>query len=59
MYTHLLDQLAIHLNKAVWKLKLLLEFKIFVWFFLKEVVLTKCNLVNETGVGIEVVLLQQ
>jgi hypothetical protein len=59
MYTHLLDQLAIHLNKAAWKLKLLLKFKIFVWFFLKEVVLTKCNLVSETGVGIEVVLLQQ
>lgn len=37
--------------KFLWKIKIPLKIKIFVWFLLKDVVLTKDNLQKDIGVG--------
>ena len=44
MYKHLINQVAMPLNKLLWKLKLPLKIKIFIWFLIKGVILTKDNL---------------
>ncbi|WVZ96731.1 hypothetical protein U9M48_042332 [Paspalum notatum var. saurae] len=44
LYNFLVDQSALPLNKKLWKLKLPLKIKIFVWFLMKGVILTKDNL---------------
>jgi len=44
MYKHLINQIAMPLNKLLWKLKLPLKIKIFIWFLIKGVILTKDNL---------------
>jgi hypothetical protein len=45
-YKNLVNELAMPLNKEVWKLKLSLKVKVFIWFFFKGVILTKDNLVK-------------
>ncbi|WVZ64622.1 hypothetical protein U9M48_014116 [Paspalum notatum var. saurae] len=52
MYGYLVNQLALSLNKYLWRLKLLLKMKIFIWFLFKSVLLTKDNLVKNIGVEI-------
>jgi hypothetical protein len=44
MYLALISNDAIIRNTLIWKLKILLKIKIFVWYLFKEVVLTKDNL---------------
>ncbi|WVZ69705.1 hypothetical protein U9M48_018450 [Paspalum notatum var. saurae] len=44
LYNFLVNQSALPLNKNLWKLKLPLKIKIFVWFLMKGVILTKDNL---------------
>ena len=44
MYKHLINQIAMPLNKLLWKLKLPLKIKVFIWFLIKGVILTKDNL---------------
>ncbi|WVZ49766.1 hypothetical protein U9M48_001095 [Paspalum notatum var. saurae] len=44
LYNFLVNQSALPLNKNLWKLKLPLKIKIFVWFLMKDVILTKDNL---------------
>jgi hypothetical protein len=42
----LVNQIHLPSNKALWKLKLPLKIKIFMWFLLKGVILTKDNLLK-------------
>ncbi|WVZ85024.1 hypothetical protein U9M48_031988, partial [Paspalum notatum var. saurae] len=51
MYRHLVNQTALPLNKFLWKLKLPLKIKIFVWFLFKGVILTKDNLLKRHWTG--------
>ncbi|WVZ53529.1 hypothetical protein U9M48_004457, partial [Paspalum notatum var. saurae] len=51
MYNHLVNQTALPLNKFLWRLKLLLKIKIFVWFLFKGVILTKDNLLKRHWSG--------
>jgi hypothetical protein len=51
-YKNLVNELAMPLNKEVWKLKLPLKVKVFIWFFLKGVILTKDNLVKHNWRGV-------
>ncbi|WVZ64633.1 hypothetical protein U9M48_014127 [Paspalum notatum var. saurae] len=44
LYNFLANQSVLPLNKKLWKLKLPLKIKIFVWFLMKGVILTKDNL---------------
>jgi hypothetical protein len=44
MYKHLINQIAMHLNKLLWKFKLPIKIKIFIWFLIKGIILTKDNL---------------
>jgi len=46
MYKHLVNQIALPLNKSIWKLKIPLKIKVFIWFLLKGVILTKDNLLR-------------
>ena len=46
MYKRILNQIAIPLNKALWKLKFPLKVKIFVSFLLKGAILTKDNILK-------------
>ena len=41
MYKRIVNQIAMPRNKALWKLKVPLKVKIFVWFLIKGVILTK------------------
>ena len=43
IYKHLINQIAMPLNKLLWKLKLPLKIKLFIWFLIKGVILTKDN----------------
>ncbi|WVZ88012.1 hypothetical protein U9M48_034574, partial [Paspalum notatum var. saurae] len=51
MYKHLVNQTALPINKYLWKLKLPLKIKIFVWFLFKGVILTKDNLFKRNWSG--------
>jgi hypothetical protein len=46
MYKNLVNQIHLSSNKELWKLKLPLKIKIFMWFLLKGVILTKDNLLK-------------
>jgi hypothetical protein len=51
MYQNLVNQIAFPLNKSVWKLKIPLKIKVFVWFVLKGVILTKDSLLKRNWRG--------
>jgi len=51
MYKHLVNQLALPLNKSIWKLKIPLKIKVFIGFLLKGVILTKDNLLRRRWKG--------
>ena len=53
MYKHLVNQIALPVHKAIWKLNLPLKIKVFIWFFMKEVILTKDNLIKRNWKGVE------
>lgn len=53
VYKNLVNQLGMPLNKDVWKLKLPIKVKVFIWFFLKGVILTKDNLIKRNWRGDE------
>jgi hypothetical protein len=44
MYQYLLNQDAPFINKFIWKLKILLKIKEFVWYLQRGVILTKDDL---------------
>jgi hypothetical protein len=48
-YLHRLDNTAPYRNKGIWKLKIPLKIKIFLWLLNKKVILTKDNLARRTG----------
>ena len=52
LYLHLIDTHPPFHHKKLWKLKIPLKIKIFLWFLQKGVVLTKGNLKRETAKGI-------
>jgi hypothetical protein len=47
MYLHLIDTYSPFLHKKIWKIKIPLKIKIFLWFLQKGVVLTKDNLARK------------
>jgi hypothetical protein len=47
MYLHRLDNIVPYSNKGIWKLKIPLKIKIFLWLLNKRVILTKDNLVRK------------
>jgi hypothetical protein len=51
MYLHRLDSIAPYRNKAIWKLKIPLKIKIFLWLLNKRVILTKDNLARKNWKG--------
>ncbi|WVZ69697.1 hypothetical protein U9M48_018444 [Paspalum notatum var. saurae] len=51
IYRYLVNQIAVPLNKSLWKLRLPLKNKIFNWFVLKGVILTKNNLLKRRWKG--------
>jgi hypothetical protein len=51
MYRALLTAQAIHFNTFIWKLKLPLKIKVFLWYLFKGVILTKDNLVRRQWQG--------
>jgi hypothetical protein len=51
LYTTLISNVVALMNKQLWKLKILLKIKIFMWYMRKEVVLTKDNLARWNGGG--------
>ncbi|WVZ51651.1 hypothetical protein U9M48_002773 [Paspalum notatum var. saurae] len=51
MYKFLVNQMALPLNKFLWKLRLPLKIKIFNWLVHKEVILTKDNLLKRRWKG--------
>ena len=51
MYLALINNGYIEINKCIWKLKLPLKIKIFMWYLLKGVVLTKDNLARRNWNG--------
>ncbi|WVZ54481.1 hypothetical protein U9M48_005268, partial [Paspalum notatum var. saurae] len=52
LYNFLVNQIALPMNnKKLWKLKLALKIKIFVWFLMKGVILTKDNLKKRNWYG--------
>ena len=53
MYKHLVNQIALPVHKAIWKLKLPLKIKVFIWFFMKQVILTEDNLFKKNWKGVE------
>ena len=53
IYKHLVNQIAFHVHKTIWKLKLPLKIKVFVWFFIKEVILIKDNLIKNNWKCVE------
>jgi hypothetical protein len=46
MYLTLISNGVAHMNKQLWRLKVPLKIKTFMWYMRKEVVLTKDNLVR-------------
>ena len=53
MYKRIVNQIAMPRNKALWKLKVPLKVKIFVWFLIKGVILTKDNFLKWNWKGDE------
>jgi hypothetical protein len=51
MYLDLLDDDTKYLNKYIWKMKVPLKIKIFIWFLHRKVILTKDNLIKRNWVG--------
>ena len=51
MYLHKINQNALFYHKLIWKLKISLKIKIFLWYLQKEVILTKDNLVRKNWKG--------
>jgi hypothetical protein len=51
MYRALLTTQAIHFNTFIWKLKLPLKIKVFLWYLFKGVILTKDNFVRRLWQG--------
>jgi hypothetical protein len=51
MYLHLIDTHSPFLHKMIWKIKIPLKIKIFLWFLQKGVVLTKDNLARKNWKG--------
>ncbi|WVZ72675.1 hypothetical protein U9M48_021095 [Paspalum notatum var. saurae] len=51
MYEHLMNQNALPLHKHLWKLKLPVKIKIYLWFLFKGVILTKDNLIKRHWSG--------
>jgi hypothetical protein len=51
MYQNLVNQITFTLNKSVWKQKIPLKIKAFVWFVLEGVILTKDYLLNRNWRG--------
>jgi hypothetical protein len=45
MYTDLLKDHTVFLKKYIWKIKVPLKIRIFMWFLYKKVILTKDNLI--------------
>jgi hypothetical protein len=44
LYLALINNGVAHVNRQLWRLKVLLKIKIFMWYMRKEVVITKDNL---------------
>jgi hypothetical protein len=44
LYMALINNGVVHMNKQLWKLRVLLKIKVFMWYMRKEVILTKDNL---------------
>lgn len=51
MYNHYINSNCVPTNKYLWKFKLPLEIKVFVWFLIKCVILNKDNLVKQNWIG--------
>jgi hypothetical protein len=49
LYTTLISNGVAHMNKQLWKLKVPLKIKTFMWYMSREVVLTKDNLARQIG----------
>jgi hypothetical protein len=47
LYAHMMNGHTIFLRKYIWKLKVPLKFKIFMWFLHRNVILTKDNLAKQ------------
>jgi hypothetical protein len=59
MYMALINIGIIEMNRNIWKLKMPLVIKIFMWCLHKGVVLTKYNLASETGKEVNFVVLHR
>jgi hypothetical protein len=46
MYLDLLDDDTKYLKKYIWKMKVLLQIKVFMWFLHRKAILTKDNLIK-------------
>jgi hypothetical protein len=46
MYLDMLDDDTKYLKKYIWKMKVPLKIKVFMWFFNRKVILTKDNLLK-------------
>jgi hypothetical protein len=55
MYAHLCRDGAENHNKRIWKAKIPLNIKIFMWLLQQNAILTKDNLVRENGIETKVV----
>jgi hypothetical protein len=53
MYLDMLDDDTKYLKKYIWKMKVLLKIKVFMWFFHTKVILTKDNLLKRNWNGNE------
>jgi hypothetical protein len=51
LYLPLINNGVAHMNRQLWRLKVPLKIKIFMWYMRKEVVLTKDNLSLRNGGG--------
>ena len=51
MYIDVINSSAIPSSKDVWKVKVFLKIKVFIWFVHKQVILTKNNLVKRNWTG--------
>jgi hypothetical protein len=51
MYLHRLDSFAPYCNKGIWKLKIPLKIKVFLWLLNKRLILTKDNLARKNWKG--------
>jgi hypothetical protein len=51
LYMALINNGVVHMNKQLWKLRVSLKIKIFMWYMRKEVILTKDNLARRNWGG--------